>query len=1142
MQIFRRLLPALSVLLLVAHSAVADIVIDDFSVNQSLTYSVAQEPFFVADHNADHPGIFGGERNLRIGGSNVNGGSVTIQIAGGTMTWHRPTPSRAKLAAFWDGDNDSTTFDPDFGAAVDLTAGGTLNTFRIGTISSTHNATSVRFDVYSSSTNKSWSAFNVPTNGGNVDLRMDQFIVSGGTGADFTAVRAISMEVYYEFDTVSFDMVFDSVSVVATKRTERQIGPNDFLLSTPGLTLVDAEQTRESGIAGNGGTEALFVWRQQSKINPADSDPQVEIWGRRFNTSTGAAIGAPLRISTTGGDIPGFNAYQSTEPDVTYNATSNEYLVVWRGKDNVIAPEEFEIFGRRIDASTGAALGPQFRISSMGVDGVTTPYVDTPSIAWDSINNRYLAVWVSNDVQGNEVEVYARILNSDGSSFSADDLRLSSVGPDLMTNRAAENPDVAFDPAFGNGTGRFLVVFSGDYDANNATDIFGQFVNPDGSEGGADFRISDMGDDPNSTTFGAALPKVVFNPTEGEFLVVWTGTDNVPGAGLGEIFGQRIDAASGADVGTNDFQISDVGPIGETTQRAISPDVDWNAATNTYAVSYTGDDVIDERQDVLIQRVTASGTRIGDPNFRVSDTGVGAFSGIVFPDRIAIAWTGLPNEESAEPGAFAQLVELLTPSGATTTITASPTSIVANGTSTSTITVQAKLADGNDVPSGGATVLLQSSLGTIGAITDAGNGTYTAVLTSSMTIGTATITGSIDGTSIVDDATVALVAGPATSLLVDAPSSATGGSAFNVTVTARDNLGRTDTNYTGTVHFTSTATSATLPSDYTFTGADAGVHTFSVTLGSSGNITLTATDTANASITGNDVVAVKGSTTTALSSSTNPSIVGESVTFTATVTSTTTGTITGSVTFKDGAATLGSGTISSGVATFSTSALTQGTHSITAVYDGSSTFNTSTSSALNQTVNLPPFGPPANVSATATGTSSVAISWSPVSGATSYRIYRTTSVGIAYSQIGTSLGTTFGDSGRSANTTYLYKIASDNGAQISAMSAADAATTIVFTDNALTGIAVKALHVTQLRTAVNAMRTAAGLSAAVFTDPTLTNATRIKRIHLIELRLALDAARSMIGLPAISYTDPTITAGTTKVKAAHWSEVRAGTQ
>jgi hypothetical protein len=93
------------------------------------------------------------------------------------------------------------------------------------------------------------------------------------------------------------------------------------------------------------------------------------------------------------------------------------------------------------------------------------------------------------------------------------------------------------------------------------------------------------------------------------------------------------------------------------------------------------------------------------------------------------------------------------------------------------------------------------------------------------------------------------------------------------------------------------------------------------------------------------------SSTTGVTSSVNPSVFGQSVTFTATVTGSG-GTPTGSVTFKDGATTLGTGTLNgSGQATFSTSALTTGAHSITAAYSGDGNFGSNVSPVLTQTVN-----------------------------------------------------------------------------------------------------------------------------------------------------------------------------------------------
>ena len=91
-----------------------------------------------------------------------------------------------------------------------------------------------------------------------------------------------------------------------------------------------------------------------------------------------------------------------------------------------------------------------------------------------------------------------------------------------------------------------------------------------------------------------------------------------------------------------------------------------------------------------------------------------------------------------------------------------------------------------------------------------------------------------------------------------------------------------------------------------------------------------------------------GATTTTLASAPNPSLFGQSVTFTATVADDAAlGTpIGGTVQFKDGAANLGTPVaVAGGTATLVTGSLSVGNHSITAVYSGDAVFATSTSSA-----------------------------------------------------------------------------------------------------------------------------------------------------------------------------------------------------
>jgi hypothetical protein len=99
------------------------------------------------------------------------------------------------------------------------------------------------------------------------------------------------------------------------------------------------------------------------------------------------------------------------------------------------------------------------------------------------------------------------------------------------------------------------------------------------------------------------------------------------------------------------------------------------------------------------------------------------------------------------------------------------------------------------------------------------------------------------------------------------------------------------------------------------------------------------------------VTAPVGTTTTTLTASSTNVSSGSAVTFTATVAPASgTGTPTGSVEFKDGSTTIDTAQLTSGMATYTTSSLGTGSNAITAGYGGSTSFSSSTSSAVNVTV------------------------------------------------------------------------------------------------------------------------------------------------------------------------------------------------
>ena len=98
-----------------------------------------------------------------------------------------------------------------------------------------------------------------------------------------------------------------------------------------------------------------------------------------------------------------------------------------------------------------------------------------------------------------------------------------------------------------------------------------------------------------------------------------------------------------------------------------------------------------------------------------------------------------------------------------------------------------------------------------------------------------------------------------------------------------------------------------------------------------------------------------------------------------------------------------------------------------------------------------------------------------------------------------------------------------------------------FTDDPLQpGVTpVKAVHFTELRTRIDALRSVAGLLRFPWTDPVLrAGVTRVRRVHLLELRTALAEAYSAAGRAAPPWTDASPAVGSTPIRAAHVTELR----
>jgi hypothetical protein len=296
--------------------------------------------------------------------------------------------------------------------------------------------------------------------------------------------------------------------------------------------------------------------------------------------------------------------------------------------------------------------------------------------------------------------------------------------------------------------------------------------------------------------------------------------------------------------------------------------------------------------------------------------------------------------------------------------TSTPLNQVVNGVTTTTalvsslnpsvygqaVTFTAAVSSASGTPTGTVIFTDASTSTTLGGATLASGSA--SLSTSSLAAGTHSITaayqasGSFSGSTSGPLSQKVNIATTITSLSSSLNPASTGQSVtFSATVTSQ--YGGTAT---GSVTFLSG--SQTLGTG-TLSGNRATVSTSFTTAGTDSISAKYSGDTNNAGSTSPTLSQVIiNATTTALTSSLNPSVVGQAVTFTATVSSTAGAPPNGeTVTFYNGSAVLGTAALSAGVASLTTSSLPVGTLTMTATYAGDANFAASTSPGLRQVVN-----------------------------------------------------------------------------------------------------------------------------------------------------------------------------------------------
>ena len=215
-------------------------------------------------------------------------------------------------------------------------------------------------------------------------------------------------------------------------------------------------------------------------------------------------------------------------PDLAYNDTDDEWLVVWQ--DDRYG--SWDIWAQRVDAD-GRVQGKVLTVAASEDD------LEHPAVAYDSTQNRYLVVYQNTTNPG----IHCQLYEADGEA---------SGGSTIVSgSKARTHPDVAYNPV----SNDYLVVWEREFAPGNH-DIWGRRVGAGGAGIGVQNPISTLAGDERAP---ALLAYPVTSASVGRYLLVWSnsnsGTYNITGRRLnadGSLLGSGFGISTGTDEGSGD--------------------------------------------------------------------------------------------------------------------------------------------------------------------------------------------------------------------------------------------------------------------------------------------------------------------------------------------------------------------------------------------------------------------------------------------------------------------------------------------------------------------------------------------------------------------------------------------------------------
>ena len=302
-------------------------------------------------------------------------------------------------------------------------------------------------------------------------------------------------------------------------------------------------------------------------------------------------------------------------PDLAYNSSNGEYLVVWEQEYNAT---DHDIYARRIAADGNPAVGI-----------ITVSYANefesTPVVAYNETLNEYMVAWVYRADMGGgtyQERVAEQRLSAAGALIESRDVIGYSSGN-------AKSPDLSYSPT----SQYYLLVWSGQ-DAGGDYDVVGQRVLYNGVTVGDQILLAMWENN-------QLRPRLAYNPERDEFLAVWTDYhwDLINSL----IYGQRLQP-NGTMIG------GAVVPPGQSANGNQNPDVTFQPSAHGYLLtweymySYSDHDVykaLYSGTGSVLQNATAVSTFSTDEKKPVVASDAGSGVEIIWEDSHNYAVNGI---------------------------------------------------------------------------------------------------------------------------------------------------------------------------------------------------------------------------------------------------------------------------------------------------------------------------------------------------------------------------------------------------------------------------------------------------------------------------------------------------------------------